>query len=237
VNRQEDLDQFYVLLEQLRQKLGGHRRLSDCSGRSGWAKSGVYFFFEDGEVRENGRDLRVVRVGTHGLTTTSRSSLWSRLAAHRGNVGGARPGGGSHRGSVFRKHVGYALKERQLHPEGVWKQWGKGSSAPREVMATEHSLERDVSRVIGAMPLLWLEVDDAPGPGSLRALIERNAIALLSNFRRPPIDEASADWLGHLAVSSEVRESGLWNVDFVERTHERDFLTVMGRLVAGRVVC
>ncbi len=94
MNRQDDLDQFYELLDHLRKALGGYRRLRDCDGRSGWPKRGVYFFFEDGEVRENGRDLRVVRVGTHALTATSRTTLWNRLSAHRGNPGGARPGGG-----------------------------------------------------------------------------------------------------------------------------------------------
>jgi hypothetical protein len=43
------------------------------------------------------------------------------------------------------------------------------------------ALELDVSTYIGAMPFLWIDVDDEPSPRSLRAYIERNSIALLSN--------------------------------------------------------
>jgi hypothetical protein len=67
----------------------------------------VYFFFEDGEVRADG-GLRLVRVGTHALTATSKATLWGRLRQNRGQVGGRSPGGGNHRGSVFRRHVGAA---------------------------------------------------------------------------------------------------------------------------------
>ena len=45
-----------------------------------------------------------------------------------------------------------------------------------------------MSTVIGAMPFLWLAVDDEPGAESLRGDIERNAIALLSNFGKQPVD-------------------------------------------------
>jgi hypothetical protein len=37
------------------------------------------------------------------------------------------------------------------------------------------------------MPFLWLAADDDPGPSSQRAYIERNAIALLSKFRRTEV--------------------------------------------------
>ncbi len=104
-------------------------------------------------------------------------------------------------------------------------------------MKAEHPLEREVSLVIGAMPFLWLEAGDAPGPTSYRAVIEANAVGLLSNYQSPRVDGASSGWLGHLASSPEIRESGLWNVDFVARVHDRDFLGVMARLVAGETVC
>lgn len=43
-------------------------------------------------------------------------------------------------------------------------------------------LKAEVSRDIGAMPFLWLKVNDAPSPGSERGSIDRNAIALLSEW-------------------------------------------------------
>ena len=60
----------------------------------------------------------------------------------------------------------------------------------------EIELERAVSEVIRAMPFVWLAVDDESGPASVRGKIERNAIALMSNFNKPPLDPASPHWLG-----------------------------------------
>ena len=51
----------------------GWRTLRDARGTDGWPRHGVYFFYESGEVRADGRD-RVVRVGTHALTATNAGS-------------------------------------------------------------------------------------------------------------------------------------------------------------------
>jgi hypothetical protein len=69
-------------------------------------------------------------------------------------------------------------------------------SAPRAIRRSEEAAEREVSRIIRAMPFVWLAVDDAPGPDSLRGYIERNSIALLSNLGRPPLDPPSSGWRG-----------------------------------------
>ncbi len=110
---------FYQALDELAENLGGLRRLRDCHGADGWPRQGVYFFFEPGEVRADGRD-RVVRVGTHALTAASQAILWGRLRQHRGHVGGRHPGGGNHRASVFRRHVGAAIIQRRKLPPGYW---------------------------------------------------------------------------------------------------------------------
>jgi hypothetical protein len=120
---------------------------------------------------------RIVRVGTHDLKTGSGTSLWTRLAQHRGQ---ARSGDGNHRGSIFRLIVGTALIAKHGYDFPTWDD--RTSSAPSDVRACELALEREVSRRIGAMRFLWLCVDDEPGPDSDRGYIERNAIALLSNF-------------------------------------------------------
>lgn len=87
--------------------------------------------------------------------------------------------------------------------------WGIGASAPAEVRAREHALERVVSLTIGAMSVVAVPIDDDPGPASLRGYIERNAIALLSNLSRPPLDAPSPAWLGRSSASAEVRGSGV----------------------------
>jgi hypothetical protein len=46
MGRIDDLNGFYDLLDDLRERVGGYRYLRDCTGKSGWPERGVYFFFE-----------------------------------------------------------------------------------------------------------------------------------------------------------------------------------------------
>ncbi len=223
--RAQDLTQFYELLAQLERKVGA-RRLSKCNGHMDWPRSGVYFFRETGEIRnETGDSPRVVRVGTHALKAGSGTKLWNRLSQHKGTV---KNGAGNHRGSIFRLITGAALMERDSL---ACSSWGKGNNAPKEVKEREHFLEQKVSKVIGDMPFLWLAVDDEPGTDSLRGYIERNAISLLSNYRREPIDHPSPDWLGHWSDRERVRLSGLWNSNHVDENYEPAFLDTLQQLI------
>ncbi|MDE2786020.1 MAG: hypothetical protein OXL37_05090 [Chloroflexota bacterium] len=210
------------MLTQLERKLDGARRLSKCKGKMGWPQRGVYFFREAGECRtETGDGPRIVRVGTHALKAGGKTTLWNRLSQHRGNANGD---GGNHRGSIFRLITGTALVER----DGLARSsWGIGNNAPREVKLGERPLEQKVSAVIGAMPFLWLAVDDEPGPNSLRGHIERNAIALLSNYGRQPIDPPSTEWLGRYSDRERVRQSGLWNSNHVDDDYDPAFLCAL----------
>jgi hypothetical protein len=92
---------------------------------------------------------------------------------------------------------------------------------------TEQALERAVSRVIGAMPFLWLAAPDPPGRESARGVIEANGVALLSNWSKTPIDPPSPGWLGRDADRAQVRESGLWNVNHVDGGYDPAFLAVL----------
>lgn len=229
-HRRTDLDRFYALLAELEERIGGRRRLGEATGRQSWPQRGVYFFFETGEHREDGRTPRVVRVGTHALRIGAASTLWGRLHQHRGTQA---QGGGNHRGSVFRLHVGEALARRGDVP--LIDTWGKGSSALQEVRAGEAPVEAAVSAVIGDMDIVWLAVEDDPGPSSLRGWIEANAIALLSNRGKASIDPASAGWLGRHARAARIRESGLWNVNHVDERYDPAFIEHFELLVRGHV--
>jgi hypothetical protein len=216
--------EFYALLDLLAVRLGGTRQLSTCSGRDGWPSHGVYFFFEPSELRTNGKP-RVVRVGTHALRRTSRTTLWKRLAQHRGS----RVGRGNHRGSIFRQHVGSALINRDHTLAGSLEAWASPHRQP-EWSAVEADIEYRVSNHIGRMPFLWLAVPTSTDGTSQRGYIERNSIGLLSNqpgFHDPP----SPTWLGRYAASSKVRASGLWNVNHIEECYEPEFLTSIETLV------
>ena len=84
MSRLSDMVRFYVLLDRLKQRLGGTRILASFDRPRDWPERGVYFFFEPSEARkESGVGPRVVRVGTHALGTGSRSTLRQRLAACR----------------------------------------------------------------------------------------------------------------------------------------------------------
>lgn len=224
-----DLDRFYLLLERLASLPGQGRRLAEYTGGSSWPRRGVYFFFEDGEHRHRqSSSPRVVRVGTHALKVNASSTLWGRLRTHRGS----RVGGGNHRGSIFRLHVGAALIRRDTELIEDLPTWGVGQSAPREVREAEAEHERRVSHYIGAMSILWLDIADDPGPLSRRGYIERNAIALLSNGLSP-LDPPSEAWLGLHSVRGDIRTSGLWNLNHVREAYDQDFLDVLGALIDG----
>jgi hypothetical protein len=229
--RQQDLNQFYGLLDDLKHAVGGPRHLESASGRDGWPARGVYFFFQPDEHRQSDGRSRVVRVGTHGLRPGSGSTLWGRLRQHHGTTHGDALGG-NHRGSVFRLHVGLALAERHHDDDLAPATWASGSSAPRDVRTQEAAWEARVSQVIGAMSVLWVAVPDEPGPHSLRGYLERNCIALLSNHDRDPIDPPSPHWLGHYARAPQIRSSGLWNVNHTTDTPDTEFLDVLAATIS-----
>ena len=81
------------------------------------------------------------------------------------------------------------------------------------------------------MSFLWLAVNDAPGPASLRGYIERNAIALLSNYRKKALDPTSSSWLGHFCNRDLVRTSGLWNQNHVVERYDPEFLDTLERFI------
>jgi hypothetical protein len=84
--------------------------------------------------------------------------------------------------------------------------------------------ERRVSQYIRDLPFLWIDVDDEPGPESDRAYIERNALALVSNYRKDSLDPRSDDWLGRDSPRSEISDSGLWNINHVGEQYDPAFL-------------
>ena len=175
----------------------------------------------------------MVRIGTHAVSANSQTTLWTRLSQHRGSLKGSYPGGGNHRGSVFRYLIGDALiRSSRVPADVISPSWGIGNNATAEVRRSEYLLEKVVSEHIRAMPFICLPADDAPGPNSIRKRVERNAIALLSNFDRETIDAPSRNWLGLNSSQTKVRKSGLWNVDHADEEPSDVFLIQLRELVA-----
>jgi len=220
IRRHHDVDKFYELLARLQNGLSGKKQVSELNGKSLPAK-GLYLFFEDGEVRKQKSELRVTRVGTHGVSKGSKSTLWHRIKTHRGKL----DLGGNHRGSIFRLHVGNALINK-LFDRKQYSNWGVGQSAGRDITANEQDLESEVSRYICRMKLLWLFVGDESGRNSDRAFLEKNIIGLLS-YPAGTIDPPSADWLGNYSSKEVIRKSGLWNLDYVGYRYDSRFFDVL----------
>jgi hypothetical protein len=235
VTRPDDLDRLYALLDDLSRRVGGPRKLKDCTGYMDWPDRGVYVFLEPGEPRASSDQPRVTRVGTHAVSAGSSTTLWDRLKQHYGTGSGSsdHPHGGGHRGSVYRKRVGEALIERHgLHDD--YPDWhDRWSSIDRErsvVRDEEYVLERRVSAYLREQPFLWVDLDDEPGPDSDRAYVERNVIALLSDVggQVGPRDDC---WLGRHSRSPEIRESGLWNVNHVGEAYDPTALDLLAAAV------
>ena len=220
--RGTDTARFYALLSELDHRLGGPRRLRNSTLNSGWPLNGVYFFFEEGENRAAGQGPRVVRVGTHALRAEnpSAATLWRRLAQHRGR----QPGdiGGPRRSrSVFRRHVGTAIIGRDHLGDEARDNWYHYRHQP-----LEEQIEMAVSRYIGVMPFLWLDVPDRV----TRHDIEAGAIGLLSRCSGG-VDPPSPGWLGRYAFKTEIRDSGLWNVQHTKEGYDPGFLDRMAARV------
>jgi hypothetical protein len=214
-------ENFYHIMRRLYEAQKGGRRIRECTGKMLWPARGVYFVTEDQPAPTPHGMPRITRVGTHAVSSGSRTSLWDRLSTHRGT----ESGGGSHRSSIFRLHVGRALMnlEHTVH----WPDtWSKGQSASSSVRNSETTLERLVSRTIGDMKLLWLNVPGSAGPASDRAYIERNAIALLSrSVLLSPILKRS--WLGNHSGDWRIAASGLWNLDHLFIRPDPAFLDIL----------
>lgn len=196
------------LLSGQRSSTGLDRHLADGEWASDIPPQGIYYFFGDG-TEAGGSEDRVVRVGTHALSETSRTTLTGRLRQHRGTS----TGGGNHRTSIFRSHVGRALIVRDEHHDQPLEQWGRGSSAPRSIRAGEQHLEAEVSASIGRLRFTWVPCTTSPAD---RELIERVSIGLLSECTSPAPRATGAKWLGDDAPSEAIRRSRLWNVRYVE---------------------
>ena len=208
-NRQQNIDKCYDLLDGVIKKFP--KRTLDTISNKNLPEKGVYFFFEQNETRQNINSERVVRIGTHAAIANSNATLYDRLYNHKGS----KDLTGNHRGSVFRKLIGYSLLYKD---ELIYPYWGdKSKKSDKPIKLSEKSLEKLVSTYLHTLTFTVLEI---PGPSSKdndRAFIEKNSIALLSNYDRPIIDKCSKNWLGLYSKDNEIINSGLWNSDCVER--------------------
>jgi hypothetical protein len=93
-----------------------------------------------------------------------------------------------------------------------------------DMREAQYELEAAVSRHICSMPFVWVAVEDDATLIGARSYIERNSIALLSNYDKAPVNAPSAAWLGNHSGRERVRRSGVWNNNHVDERYDREFL-------------
>jgi hypothetical protein len=218
-NETQQIKRFYELLDQVQKKCP-RRVFGELSSTMPLPQQGVYFFFEPGEYREDGKSPRVVRIGTHAAQAGSSASVFSRIKNHWGSN---KEGHGKHRMSVHRELVGLALINRDQLNYPHWKD--RKYKDDKLVIEQEKELELKVSEYIRACEFTVLEVPGESHANNDRSFIEANAIALLSNYGR---DEkgafVSSNWLGKYNGDDRLVQSGLWNKVGVFRDVHPEFL-------------
>ncbi len=188
-------------------------------------EAGVYLFFDGKERRlRNIAELRIVRVGTHGVAAGSKASLRQRLRTHFGTTTGI----GNHRSSIFRLHTGRSLINAKLQP--AIGSWGLPSPDQKKLKA-EQVLEQAVSKYLAGLYVVIISVPGVSDKTNDRAYVEQNLIALVSNGCKP-LDPPSYDWLGLKSAKAEIRKSGLWNVNHVEQQVDLEFLDILDQYVS-----
>jgi len=167
----------------------------------GVPSDGLYFFYENREINSHDGAPRIVRVGNHPRSV---GGLRNRLRNHYS---------GNKNGSVFRKFLGGALIRRRnpndscLLPEpgqGHWERHGERTCSRCK------PVEQEVSQLLKEhFSFRCVRIVDRT---------ERNRFEqlLIASLARCPGCKASATWLGRHAYSSNVRQSGLWNSDFID---------------------
>lgn len=201
--RIRDLTRLYDLIGRVRED-GRTFRLRDL-GAQNLPLRGVYVFLDPAEFNFRGTGPRIVRIGTHAVSLGSKSTLKTRLRNHLGLGNGS----GSHRGSIFRLHVGRAMLE--VGYAAPVPSWGIGQDASEEVRATEQDLEKEVSKYLANLEVFIVPIDDPPSKNSQRARVETQLIALCTeNFVQ--IDKPGNDWLGLHSPMAPIASSGLWNL-------------------------
>ena len=207
--RRADAVELYQLIQDATARNGLYD-FSDFATISVLPAQGLYIIFDPSEKSLFSSTLpRVVRIGTHGVATGSKSVLRTRLRAHFGQ----RDGAGNHRASIFRLHIGNALIARD-GLRNAYPHWGVGMSADAHIRLAEADLEHAVSREIGKLRFTYLDVPDLASPKSQRAVLERSLINYMT-ADGIPLEIPSSNWLGHYSPVEAIRSSGLWNIQHV----------------------
>lgn len=161
--------------------------------------NGLYFFYEKGEISAHSLNGRIVRVGNH----RSQNRLKERLRLHYSS---------NKNSSVFRKFLGGAIlrKTDPNHP-CLFPGPGQGHWEKQDMPTCERckTIENEVSKMLRSN--FWFRCVEITNK-NLRNSLEKKLIATISLCQ---VCKPSNNWLGKFAYSEKVRNSGLWNSDYI----------------------
>lgn len=165
-------------------------------------KNGIYFWYEKGETR-NGDGLRVVRIGIN----KKQDRLYGRINEHYSSSS-------KREGSSFRKDLGAALMFRNRESDIEIMEWRrKRKDNPRFNDQMFNCYENLVNQEIKRFSYCVLKVDDL----CERSVLEIQLISLFSNCSHCL---PTCTWFGKYSDKQEIRDSGLWNKDYVFCTYK-----------------
>lgn len=157
-------------------------------------QNGIYFWYEKGEYSKGDGD-RITRVGINKKP----NRLHGRIKEHYGN---------NREGSAFRKHLGAAIMGRNQELESEINEWYRARKSFRFKDKKFLDYEMQVTDQAKQGGYRVLEIDD---PNERKKLEEK----LISLFSHCTHCKPSKNWLGNHAYRQKIRDSGLWNVEYV----------------------
>ena len=189
----EDLYNFCKELK--KQNKGKFYTFENCDLEKFENKGGVEIYFDDKETID-GVFPRIVHIGES-------KDFYKRLRHHKkGNKSGNKSG------SVFRENIKKAI-ENFFKEFPYWNKQEKGLTEEE----IKKELDEKVNPYIHELPFLVIFEDDEDERIKLKnKLIEIAAYSVLAGDIK-----VSEHWLGKFSDKDEVKKSGLWNVDIVDR--------------------
>lgn len=185
-------------------------------------QNGIYILFEKGE-RAHGTN-RIVRIGTH----TGKNQLRSRLKQHFIHENKDR--------SIFRKNIGRALLNNSK--DKFLEQWeidlttrkAKNKHAHKIDHKKQMRIEKEVTQYIQKyFSFIAFQIDSKEERLKFESKI-------ISTINQCPDCCPSKRWIGNSSPKVKIRESGLWQVNELNKNPLNDSDTkVLKNIIAGHV--
>lgn len=175
--------------------------------------SGIYFFYEDGEIwGHGGNKLRIVRIGTH-----KKDNFRSRIAEHflfnesKMNFNRDNPKPSDR--SIFRKNIGRTLLNRYEDPYlKVWEidfmtKKNRNEFGHLRDIEKEKYIERKITEILRKnFSFRFIIIEDESERMGITGLESR----LIGTVSKCEKCKPSISWLGKYSSKPQIRNSGLW---------------------------